>query len=173
MPRKKITEKNSQSLKFYLCSQANAYYFEDVTSFHKIKLHDCRLTDLFPLVCLSNFSQTWCKLSTSVWPSVPTTRRLVLFRKTPTRPTHYSPEIYGYTDNQNKKKKHNPLEDFLTNARARTSETVTGTRLSYLTVEAFQFSLRLIPIIGGRLFWHVALFSPPAYANFKFYFCAV
>ena len=117
-------------------------------SFHKLRWCNCRLTDFLLLVYLSKSSWVWCNFRTSVWPILPTRRWLVLCCKSATRPTHYSSEIYGYTDNQNKKY---PLEDFLTNARARTSETETGTRLTYLTAEAFQFSLRVIPIIGERL----------------------
>lgn len=70
-------------------------------------------------------------------------------------------------------RKRHPLEDFPTNASPRTSETVTEIRLSYLRVEAFQFSLRVIPTIGGRIF-DISRFSHlERIQSFKFYFSAV
>ena len=45
------------------------------------------------------------------------------------------------------KRKHQPLENFLTNTSARISETATEIRLSYLRVEEFQFSQHVIPTI--------------------------
>lgn len=65
-------------------------------------------------------------------------------------------------------RRHHPLEDFLTNANPRTSETVIEIRLIYLRVEAFQFPLSVIPATGGDFLIFQAFLTHSIYKFLSF-----